>query len=138
MSFSGCSVGEIIYGDTRMLDEKRGSLNTINGSSLQRPLIPESLPFIGIDSSFDDPMLLHNFLTDSKSSFLIKEFLIMMAICNTVSPEYKSNSNVKSVEFQTSSPDEAALVIGARRLGVELVSRLGNRVKINIFGNIFI
>jgi phospholipid-transporting ATPase len=46
----------------------------------------------------------------------IDEFLTLLAVCHTVIPEHDENDPGKLV-YQASSPDEAALVDGAKRLG---------------------
>jgi phospholipid-transporting ATPase len=59
-----------------------------------------------------------------KSALLIRQFLTAMAVCHTVVPEKRSTdasqrtsiqrSDEEEVVYQASSPDEAALVRGAR------------------------
>ena len=44
------------------------------------------------------------------------EFLTLLAVCHTVIPEVKEDEGGKIV-YQASSPDEAALVAGAEKLG---------------------
>ena len=48
----------------------------------------------------------------------LHEFLVMMASCNSVTPNDKANQG-----FISSSPDEHALVLGAKSLGYTLKSR---------------
>jgi phospholipid-transporting ATPase len=48
-----------------------------------------------------------------KEREVIREFLTLLAVCHTVIPEIKNEKMV----YQASSPDEAALVAGAERLG---------------------
>ena len=52
-----------------------------------------------------------------------------MAICHTVIPEKMPD---KSLVYQASSPDEAALVKGARNLGYVFSSRTPDAVTIDI------
>ena len=134
MSFSGCSIGGIIYGNPSLYDSERIKMNNMVGSTYCAPTQNFNLPALGVPSSFDDPMLLHNFSIEHVSSPLIEEFLVMLAVCNTVSPEVKISNSMQCVEFQACSPDESALVIGAKKLGVELKSRIGNVVTLDLFG----
>ena len=54
-------------------------------------------------------------------------FLRMMAVCQTVVPERNENDEI---EYQASSPDEAALVQAAAKLGYEFVSRSPNSIEV--------
>ena len=54
-------------------------------------------------------------------------FLRMMAVCQTVVPEINESNEI---EYQASSPDEAALVQAASKFGFKFVSRSPNSVEI--------
>jgi phospholipid-transporting ATPase len=54
-----------------------------------------------------------------KEREVIREFLMLLAVCHTVIPEIKDEKMV----YQASSPDEAALVAGAERLGFRFTVR---------------
>ena len=64
---------------------------------------------------------------DSDEHLLFLSF----ALCNTVVPAYVKN---RDVIYQSSSPDEKALVLGAKRRGYVLVSRSADEVVISING----
>ena len=51
-------------------------------------------------------------LNEQENSHLINEFLTMMASCHTVVPERKEEGEIN---FQSTSPDEGALVRGAAK-----------------------
>jgi len=55
-----------------------------------------------------------------KEREIIREFLTLLAVCHTVIPDIKDEKMV----YQASSPDEAALVAGAERLGFRFTVRL--------------
>ncbi len=57
-------------------------------------------------------------MSEDATNEALNEFLIMMACCNSVTPNEKANAG-----FISSSPDEHALVLGAKRLGYALKSR---------------
>ena len=59
----------------------------------------------------------------------IDDFLTLMAICHTVIPERTPES---SLVYQASSPDEAALVKGACKLGYVFSSRTPDAVTIDV------
>ncbi|XP_075262617.1 putative phospholipid-transporting ATPase IA isoform X2 [Convolutriloba macropyga] len=58
-----------------------------------------------------------NYMDDNNMGGL-HEFILMMASCNSVTPNEKANAG-----FISSSPDEHALVLGAKSLGYTLKSR---------------
>ncbi|KAI4581453.1 hypothetical protein MJG53_009896 [Ovis ammon polii x Ovis aries] len=68
---------------------------------------------------FDDPRLLKNIEDHHPTAPCIQEFLTLLAVCHTVVPERDGDSIV----YQASSPDEAALVKGARKLGFVFTAR---------------
>jgi phospholipid-transporting ATPase len=57
-------------------------------------------------------------------------FFLSLALCNTVIPSTIEGK----VVFQASSPDEIALVLGARRTGIELKSRTIDECVVTMFG----
>jgi magnesium-transporting ATPase (P-type) len=63
--------------------------------------------------------LKRNVLADLPEGDRIREFLLVMACCNTVVPNIKSTG----VVYESQSPDEVALCEAARDNGVELLSR---------------
>lgn len=78
-----------------------------------------------------------------ESSGLIPLFLMLMAVCHTVVPErsnYQEDSptmpdpNKDQISYQASSPDEAALVLAAKRLGYIFHTRRPRCVVVHIHG----
>jgi phospholipid-transporting ATPase len=63
---------------------------------------------------------------------LISEFLLLLAVCHTVIPEKSANDD--KIIYQASSPDEAALVDGARKLGYLFHTRKPRSVIITVDG----
>lgn len=56
-----------------------------------------------------------------------KHFLLCIALCHTCLPEVKDNGDI---EFQAASPDELALVEAARDLGIMLIDRPAQSIKL--------
>uniref|UniRef100_A0A672RU76 Phospholipid-transporting ATPase n=1 Tax=Sinocyclocheilus grahami TaxID=75366 RepID=A0A672RU76_SINGR len=81
-------------------------------------------------TEFDDPALIQNIETNHPTSPQICEFLTMMAVCHTVVPEREGNQII----FQASSPDEGALVKGAKSLGFVFTARTPHSVIIEAVG----
>ncbi|XP_077871765.1 phospholipid-transporting ATPase IB-like isoform X1 [Ictidomys tridecemlineatus] len=77
---------------------------------------------------FNDPKLLENFEDGHPSSEYIKEFLTLLCMCHTVIPERCGND----ILYQASSPDEAALVKGAKKLGFVFTTRTPYSVTIEV------
>ncbi|KAF3836523.1 hypothetical protein F7725_029081 [Dissostichus mawsoni] len=75
-------------------------------------------------TEFDDPTLVQNIETH------ICEFLTVMAVCHTVVPEREENGII----YQASSPDEGALVKGAKGLGFVFTARTPRSVIIEARG----
>uniref|UniRef100_A0A8C7DHW1 Phospholipid-transporting ATPase n=1 Tax=Oncorhynchus kisutch TaxID=8019 RepID=A0A8C7DHW1_ONCKI len=71
------------------------------------------------DLDFDDPTLIQNIEKNHPTSAQICEFLTMMAVCHTVVPEREEDQLI----YQASSPDEGALVKGAKGLGFVFTAR---------------
>lgn len=65
------------------------------------------------------------------------EFLLAMAVCNTVMVDQSASiRNFKDapIRYHATSPDEEALVIAAAKYGFELRSRVGDKIIVAIFG----
>ncbi|KAG8520290.1 Phospholipid-transporting ATPase IB [Galemys pyrenaicus] len=83
-----------------------------------------------IDSDFNDPTLLENLQNGHPTDEYIKEFLTLLSVCHTVIPERNGNN----ITYQASSPDEAALVKGAKKLGFIFTTRTPYSVTIEAMG----
>ena len=76
--------------------------------------------------------------SNNPNASYIREFLTLLSVCQTVVPEIdktQSTSNGKPyIKYQGASPDEAALVSGAQKIGFEFISRTPDFVFINVLG----
>ncbi|XP_034145203.1 phospholipid-transporting ATPase IB isoform X4 [Esox lucius] len=81
-------------------------------------------------TEFDDPTLIQNIEKNHPTSPQICDFLTMMAVCHTVVPEREENQLI----YQASSPDEGALVKGAKGLGFVFTARTPGSVIIEARG----
>ncbi|XP_065288785.1 probable phospholipid-transporting ATPase IA isoform X6 [Dermacentor albipictus] len=63
----------------------------------------------------------------------VREFFTLMAVCHTVVPEIDNETNY--IKYQAASPDEGALVKGARDAGFVFTTRTPTHVTVNIFGS---
>uniref|UniRef100_A0A8C5NP94 Phospholipid-transporting ATPase n=1 Tax=Junco hyemalis TaxID=40217 RepID=A0A8C5NP94_JUNHY len=101
MNFKKCSIAGVTYG--------------------QLP------PSTSESCEFDDPRLLQNIENDHPTAVHIQEFLTLLAVCHTVVPERQGNTII----YQASSPDEGALVKGAKKLGYVFTGRTPHSVIID-------
>ncbi|EMP36403.1 Putative phospholipid-transporting ATPase IB [Chelonia mydas] len=104
MNFKKCSIAGVTYG--------------------QLP------PSTSESCEFDDPRLLQNIESDHPTAAHIQEFLTLLAVCHTVVPERDGNTII----YQASSPDEGALVKGAKKLGYVFTGRTPHSVIIDALG----
>ncbi|KAM6438935.1 phospholipid-transporting ATPase IB [Rhynochetos jubatus] len=104
MNFKKCSIAGVTYG--------------------QLP------PSTSESCEFDDPRLLQNIENDHPTAVHIQEFLTLLAVCHTVVPERQGNKII----YQASSPDEGALVKGAKKLGYVFTGRTPHSVIIDALG----
>uniref|UniRef100_A0A674DLP7 Phospholipid-transporting ATPase n=1 Tax=Salmo trutta TaxID=8032 RepID=A0A674DLP7_SALTR len=100
MHFKKCTIAGITYGHFPDLDVDR-SMEDFRSAL------------------FDDPTLIQNIEKNHPTSAQICEFLTMMAVCHTVVPEREEDQLI----YQASSPDEGALVKGAKGLGFVFTAR---------------
>jgi phospholipid-transporting ATPase len=114
MEFQCCSIAGVAYAAEvdearREEGEGREAWRTFDE---MRALLDADNPFV--DSS--SPKVVGT----PKEREIIREFLTLLAVCHTVIPDIKDEKMV----YQASSPDEAALVAGAERLGFRFTVRL--------------
>ncbi|KFP37679.1 putative phospholipid-transporting ATPase IB, partial [Chlamydotis macqueenii] len=119
MNFKKCSIAGVTYGHFPELERERSS----EDFSQLPPSTSESC-------EFDDPRLLQNIENDHPTAVHIQEFLTLLAVCHTVVPERQGNKIV----YQASSPDEGALVKGAKKLGYVFTGRTPHSVIIDALG----
>ncbi|KAA3682343.1 phospholipid-transporting ATPase, partial [Paragonimus westermani] len=65
---------------------------------------------------------------------LARHFFIVLAVCHTVVPECNAEQPDQPLNYQASSPDEAALVKAARALGFVFTTRTPTGVSIEVNG----
>jgi phospholipid-translocating P-type ATPase (flippase) len=86
------------------------------------------------NSKADNEMTVDDVKEYQAAASVAREFLLSLALCNTVVPSKGQRDN--EIVYQAGSPDEAALVEGARRLNVILQSRQDTRVTISYLDTI--
>nr|XP_060490224.1 phospholipid-transporting ATPase IB [Panthera onca] len=119
MNFKKCSIAGVTYGHFPELTREPSS-----DDFCRIPPPPSD------SCDFDDPRLLKNIEDHHPTAPCIQEFLTLLAVCHTVVPE-KDGDNII---YQASSPDEAALVKGARKLGFVFTARTPYSVIIEAMG----
>lgn len=114
-----------------IMSDKTGTL-TRNVMKFKRVSVGERNYGNNEDDEFADPQLIEDYEREmgSEHSDAILEVLKMMAVCHTVVPENKDGKLI----YQSSSPDEAALVRGAASQRVSFHTRQPQKVICNVFG----
>ncbi|XP_064131266.1 phospholipid-transporting ATPase IB [Loxodonta africana] len=121
MTFKKCTIAGIVYG------------NVSEATDPDSETFSRSPPFITDQCEFNDPTLLQNFENGHPTEEYIKEFLTLLCVCHTVVPEKDGNDII----YQASSPDEVALVKGAKKLGFVFTRRTPCSVTIEAMGEQF-
>ena len=113
MEFQCCSIAGIAYAaevDEARREEGEGR-DVWRTFDEMRTLLDAGNPFVDSRSPTS--------VGTPKEREIIREFLTLLAVCHTVIPDIKDGKMV----YQASSPDEAALVAGAERLGFRFTVR---------------
>ncbi|KAK6486294.1 phospholipid-transporting ATPase IB-like [Huso huso] len=119
MHFKKCTIAGITYGHfpdleaERSMEDFRHQPNSSHSST-----------------EFDDPALIQNIEQNHVTAPQIWEFLTLLAVCHTVVPEKDGDQII----YQASSPDEGALVKGAKGLGFVFTGRTPHSVIIDARG----
>ncbi|XP_026638963.1 phospholipid-transporting ATPase IB [Microtus ochrogaster] len=119
MNFKKCSIAGVTYGHFPELAREPSS----DDFCRMGPCPSESC-------DFNDPRLLKNIEDQHPTAPCIQEFLTLLAVCHTVVPEKDGDEII----YQASSPDEAALVKGAKKLGFVFTGRTPYSVIIEAMG----
>ncbi|ORX86604.1 phospholipid-translocating P-type ATPase [Anaeromyces robustus] len=116
--------------------------------------------YVTDQSTFADAKLFKDIQEDGDQASFIKEFFILLATCNTVLTEFKKDDDGESQEedplnnledvqdesmmsngpeskylsYRAQSPDEGALVEGARNLGFTLLGRNQSKLTLDVLG----
>ena len=112
MEFRQCSIAGVQYAEIVPEDRRATSEDDTN-------------------AIHDFPRLMFN-LQNHPSSDTLHHFLTLLATCHTVIPERKDEKS--EIKYQAASPDEGALVDGARTLGYKFVARKPRSVIIEVEG----
>lgn len=112
MQFRKCSIAGIAY----------GAVVHPGAHEEQNPNATETV-------NFSDPRLVENLQSGHSTAEVIREFLTLLSLCHTVIPEIDDTGKL---QYQASSPDEAALVSAARFFGFEFSGRTPKSVTVNV------
>ncbi|KAB1267818.1 Phospholipid-transporting ATPase IB [Camelus dromedarius] len=122
MTLKKCTIAGITYGDQSSRSDAGG-----------RKLSQSQACSVTEAYEFNDPTLLRNLKNNHPTKACIKEFLTLLCVCHTVVPKRDGNN----INYQASSPDEAALVKGAKKLGFVFTTRTPYSVTIEAMGEEF-
>ncbi|XP_065159233.1 probable phospholipid-transporting ATPase IA isoform X4 [Atheta coriaria] len=120
-------LGQVKY----VFSDKTGTL-TRNVMEFKRCAVGEQIYTLLSDDS-EVPQLVQHINEGHENAELLKELLVLLAVCHTVIPEKMDDD---SIVYHAASPDERALVYGASRFGYKFLSRTPNYVEVSAFGEI--
>ncbi|DBA00721.1 TPA: hypothetical protein N0F65_001192 [Lagenidium giganteum] len=117
MIFAKCTIAGLRYNDVE--------------SDIDKPQRP--------GTRFNDPRLIARLNSNHSTKKEIHEFLLLLTICNTVTPEVEPSGRsfdgeMPHIRYDASSPDEQALVLAASDLGYVLKARDGSICHTQILG----
>ncbi|KAK4261232.1 hypothetical protein QN277_004260 [Acacia crassicarpa] len=111
MEFFKCSIGDQVYG-TGVTEIER-QIAERNGMKIEENKSDTAVKEKGFN--FDDDRLMQGAWRNEPNPDICKEFFRCLAICHTVLPE--GDESPEKIKYQAASPDEAALVIAAKKFG---------------------
>jgi phospholipid-translocating ATPase len=107
MDFKMCSINNVVYGD-------------IDGG--------------GIEGKFSDALLRERLSNPSDPHHeSVRKFFTALAVCHSVLVSNEADS-IDEIEYKASSPDEAALVKGAKDVGFTFIGRDNDTLVLNVLG----
>ncbi|EFA86147.1 P-type ATPase [Heterostelium album PN500] len=129
MDFIRCSVGKMVYGSAIDPSKDRVEFQKISQSA------NEGIPGADPNFGFRDRRILDHLDEASEQSEIINQFLTLLAVCHTVIAD-RPNKDDSVIEYEASSPDEAALVTAAKNIGYAFYSREPTVITINARGKL--
>ncbi|KAL6061509.1 Phospholipid-transporting ATPase [Balamuthia mandrillaris] len=137
MDFMKCSISGISFGTPPVSKGKQDSEISEDMDSDDENDEQLVQPDVGKEAYiFHDPKLM-NLLhddDDQQISSETKEFFRLLALCHTVIIEKLGEEEQSTIKYQASSPDEAALVDAAAKLGFVLKERSQSTITIEVLG----
>ena len=112
----------------KMIFKKCTVLNTIFGD----PLTPDEA--MAEDMVQSSKARISDYIfnkSNEQISRKLKDFFTMLAVCHTCMVE-KDPKNMSVLKYSASSPDELALVQGAKSVGIEYVKRTSTNITISL------
>ncbi|KZV96713.1 phospholipid-translocating P-type ATPase [Exidia glandulosa HHB12029] len=112
--------------EERLARGKEEMLHTMRGSFANRYLREDKLTLIS-------PHLADDLTTEGPQREHLVNFFRALALCHTVLAERLDDAG-EVLEYKAESPDEAALVAGARDAGFAFVEKAGGMLRIDVLG----
>ncbi|XP_054269311.1 probable phospholipid-transporting ATPase IA isoform X3 [Macrosteles quadrilineatus] len=115
-----------------IFSDKTGTL-TRNVMEFKECSIGEHLYSLPATADLDDSLLIQHLKRNDKLSQTIRDFMVLMSVCHTVIPEKQPDNN--DIIYHASSPDERALLQGAKAFGFVFDTRTPDSVEIVALGS---
>ncbi|KAK2176219.1 hypothetical protein NP493_675g03060 [Ridgeia piscesae] len=90
-----------------------------------------SIAGIRYEEELEESSMIAEMKKSNEQAKKIREFMVALSVCHTVVPE-RDEDNPTIITYQASSPDEQALVVGARKYGVMFHTRTPSHVVISV------
>ncbi|KAI8818556.1 uncharacterized protein EV422DRAFT_171786 [Fimicolochytrium jonesii] len=149
MEYIRCSIAGTVYGegytdvtaDNEGIDLKTRAERTVEMGVQMKANLKKvwDNPFLSEELTFLDKQICQDFLEDPEKRNNIEMFFTLLAVCHTVlSPKVPIDlANPHSVIYNAQSPDEQALVAGAKDFGIVYQSRTQDSITILVHGKPF-
>ncbi|KAJ3178458.1 hypothetical protein HDU87_003532 [Geranomyces variabilis] len=145
MDFLRCSIAGVSYGqgytdvtaDTEGIDAATRARRMAEMSDAMKADCHRIWynPYLVGALGFVDPLICEHHQTDPAKREEINQFFTMLAVCHTVaSPKESFDGLIHPITYSAQSPDEQALVAGAKDFGVVFTSREQDIVRITVHG----
>ena len=121
MEYFKMSVGGVSYGER--ITEIQRAIAKREGKTLPDDVKDENYE---TGFNFKDKRIMNGKWRGEKNSYELLQFFRLLAVCHTVIPE--GEPEIDKIQYQAASPDEAALVVAAKKFGFFFHTRTTNSI----------
>ncbi|KAH6601394.1 hypothetical protein BASA50_001664 [Batrachochytrium salamandrivorans] len=144
MEFRRCTINGVVYGkgftdisadQSQMSSENLRQLTASRVATMLKQMeLVYVNPMMAKDLSFIDDVLFDDYTSNETQRRHIVDMFTILAVCHTVPTPV--HHPTKMLLYSAQSPDEGALVSGAKDVGVTFERRELNKLFVNVFGQV--